>query len=106
MATLLERAQLAADADFRLKVSVCLVKIALQISGEAPGTMTQSQLEKRSQLAARIIAAPESIAAYAALTLTAPGTIESDTYTDGDLEYLVTSIFDDLAGVTSSDLSE
>lgn len=99
--------------DFRRKVQIAMVRIAKQIAGEPQASLTGKQWLKRADLAANILGTQfvdgqEKTGSEVWLDSFANGVAESVAITlisnDGDIEFTVSAIFDDLAGVTGLDI--
>jgi len=101
--------------DFRKRVRLAMHKVATQIQGEAKSSLTLQQWQKRGQLATVIlgifqvsssstVAASEAWLDAFALSVTQNATITSASL-DSDIEFQVTAIWDDVAGVTGQDLT-
>ena len=103
MATLTELLTLAGDATFRGKIRMAALNAGLAVMGETSsgkGLVDQ----KRGAFAAAVLAdgcsAKLDAVAYAAA---AYGTLTGSS-TDGDIQFVVNSIFSDLATVNGADL--
>jgi hypothetical protein len=103
--TLLGRESLARDENFRKKVLLALVKACLNVAAEATNTDFHRQ---RREYAVRALRDPRpaandfalAVAATSGITAERLGGLEAAaiwTGTDGDLEFLVASVFDALA---------
>jgi len=99
--------------DFRRKVQIAVVRIAKQVAGEPQGNFTGKQWIKRAALAANILGVQfingqEKIGPEVWLdpfaNAVADNIVIIPTSTDDDIEFTITSVFDDLAGVTGMDL--
>jgi hypothetical protein len=99
-----------ADADFCNKVTVALLAYALSAGGEIVVAGHESRHAKRQALADRITSNPRGeatrfawgIGSFAAIR----GTIEAtgvESILDSDIEWAITQIFDDYAGVTAAE---
>lgn len=90
---------LANDVTFRQKLRIAVCKTALNVAGETPSN-SFARDEKRNQLAVAILsdgaAAKLEAFAYAAASF---GSLTAVS-TDSDIEFVVSSIFNDLAGVS------
>ena len=101
------------DTDFRNRVQIALVRIARQIAGESQGTLTGKQQIKRAALATNILGVQivngqELIGSEVWLlpfaNAVAENPVITSSSTDSDIEFTITTVFDDLAGVTGIDL--
>ena len=101
--------------DFRKRVRLAVHKAATLIQGEAQATLTLEQWQKRGRLATTVlgvvtdesgntIAASEVWLDSFALSVTTNATIVS-TSTDADIEFQVSAVWDDIAGVSGKDLT-
>lgn len=86
------------DVDFRKRLRVAMAKVALAVVGEAPST-NGARDEKRHRLGVAVLNSPDPHLDRFAYAVVAPGTL-SLASTDGDIEFMVTSVFSDLAGIT------
>lgn len=105
MATFLEIWTIADNLEFQSRVRAAAVKVATAVSGEAIGTFTEAQSIKRQTLANSVLKGGEnwfnwSIAVANNPTVQANGTAAPD----NDIEFTVTSLWDDMAGVSTIDL--
>ena len=92
------------DSIFRGKITACIAKVASTIAGEAKGVNTEIQWRKRGELAADVLRNPSGwLDQFAIATPATNATIDTSS-TDGDIEFQVTAIWDDMAGVTGEDL--
>lgn len=102
--------------DFRRRVQQAMVKSASLIAGEAQQSLTLQQWQKRAVLATNILGThvgsdPSQAKAgsevwldtFANAVANNPTITESST--DGDIEFTVNSVWDDIAGVTGQDLT-
>ena len=96
--------------DFRKRVRLAMHKVATMIQGEAQSSLTLQQWQKRGQLATTILGILQNTASTTvaasevwidafALSVTQNATITSASL-DSDIEFQVTAIWDDVAGVT------
>lgn len=104
--------------DFREQVQIAVARVAKQVQGEAVGTFTSDQWDKRASLAQNIMSvhilddAAGNQTAHPGVDLWldvfANGVAEvataTTTSTDADIEFLVTQMWDDAAGVSGNDL--
>jgi hypothetical protein len=93
---------LANTATHRQKVQIAMCKVATMVVGEAP-TASNRRDEKRHALGVAILAdggvSKLDAFAYACGGI---GTL-SGTSTDNDIEFVVTSVYSDIAGVTGGE---
>lgn len=103
--TFLKTSELVDSKHLRSRVAATITKVATDVMGEAKGSMTDAQMDKRSALAWNTLLDPVRgtdrfmWAVCVNPTIAAAG-IDA---TDGDLEYVVISVWDDIAGVTTAD---
>lgn len=99
--------------DFRHRVQIALVRIARQVAGESQGPLTGKQWIKRGHLAATILGTQiidgmifsgSEVWLDAFANAVAENVVIVASSTDGDIEFTVSSVFDDLAGITGNDL--
>lgn len=94
------------DSDYRRKIQVAIVRSALDVVGEArPGVSTGAQAYYNQRHALGVAILNDS-AAYVdrfawAVAVNPVITAESP---DGDIEYTVHSVFDDIAGVNADEI--
>ena len=94
---------LSQDATFKGRIQIAMTQAAISIGGEALGTLKYGQWVKRADLAHDVLTDPDLWVqqfTYAVCQNT-DITILS---TDSDLEFMVNSVWDDMAGVTGNDL--
>lgn len=112
MATFLEVNQWASEPQFQSRVRSAMVKSAIAIVGEPMGSMTLKQTTKRQIMASAILNGAAawfgwSLAVMSNAAVQAAG-VTGDPPTsaapDGDIEFTVNSIWDDMSGVTTEDL--
>lgn len=95
---------LGEDATFQHRVQVALLVAAKDVQGEAQGTYTVSQHAKRQQLARSVLFDPvQYVVRFARLVATNPVITASSV--DGDLQFTLNTLWDDMAGVDASDLA-
>jgi hypothetical protein len=116
---LADQAVLAVNPEWIPKVKMAMVKIALQIKGETQQRGFVSYYTKRSYLADVILGAPisnsispqaynpnamtlETAVARFSWAVASSVAINWDS-TDGDLEFTVTAVWDDIAGVDADE---
>lgn len=102
--TLAQAVTLANDQTFIDRVTAAAVAAALQIQGEAPGN-TPTRAAKRSDLATAVLADPAGQSSRFARAVAANSTIQSSgtEAPDGDIEFVIAAVWDDLAGVRYED---
>lgn len=97
-----DQAALAVDETFRLRVRVAVVTAAKDVMGEAKGSLTDTVFAKRQSFAYTVIS---NSAGY--LDRFVWGVVSNAAITgassDGDIQFTVNSLWDDLAGVTATD---
>lgn len=102
----LEQAALAVDPEFRTRIQVTMLKVALDIVGEArPGEVNgfYAYYNRRHELGVGILNNPTAYVdrfAWAAVT----NTVINANSPDMDLEFVVVTIFDDMAGVNNDEI--
>ena len=100
--------------DFRKRVRQAMHKVATLIQGEVQSTKTLQQWQKRGRLATTVLgvltdesgatkAASEVWLDAFALSVTTNATVVFDN--DANIEFQVTAIWDDIAGVSGQDLT-
>lgn len=103
--TYLDRAHYAANHDFSDRLKISIVKVALAVQGEVFAT-PQSVFDKRAKLAALALTLDTAtfdrfrwtVLASAAVTV-----VEDSAAGDTALDTAVTNVWNDLAGVLSTD---
>jgi len=90
------------DDTFRRRVTVAVVKAAVQIIGEAIGTMSTTRLGKRHDYAMRVISDPSNFNSNVPFVLAAAGL--DTTATDAVLVSTLVSNWDKLSGVKSTEV--
>lgn len=100
--TYLDQAELAADANFQLRVRVAVVTAAKDVMGEAKDSTTDAVFGKRQQFAYQVI---NNSAGY--LERFVWGVVANVAITtlssDSDIQFTVNSLWSDMSGVTSTD---
>ena len=98
-----DQAALAVNSAFRDKVRVAAVIAALQVQGEDASTYSEQQYQKRQKLAGRVLAnGGTGTLEQFAWAVAANAAIDSSS-SDGDIQFTVNSVWDDLAGVDAGD---
>lgn len=93
----------ASDEDFQKRVNIAVVKAAANVAGEAQGGMGDDKFRKRAALAYQTLNTPPSQYVFRwALAVVREGLINLAS-TDGDIEFTVNSLWDDFAGVLSTE---
>jgi hypothetical protein len=109
--------ELGYNQNFKENIQVAILKAATQVSGEDPSGMSDEKRDKRHNLATAVIGSPGGYSIIFANICAAQSglysviTVEEDdslTYTgggtlDGDIEFTVDSVWDDVAGVSYVD---
>lgn len=99
----LEQSVLARNPTFRERVRVAVVTAAQQIGGEAQADMPEAAYLKRQRLAADVNASGgEAMAQVFAWAVAANPAITMESV-DSDLQFVVNSVWGDVAGVTALD---
>jgi hypothetical protein len=91
---------LSQDLDFRKKLRIAMAKVALAVVGENPST-NGTYDEKRHAYGVAVLNNVDAYLDRFAYAAVSQGTL-SGLSTDGDIEFMVTSVFSDLAGVTKA----
>lgn len=100
--TYADQAALAVNAAFRDRVKVATVIAAVAIQGEAVGAFSEQQYQKRQRLSSRVLTNPAGPLESFVWAVTANAAITSGS-TDGDIQFTVNSVWDDVAGVDAGD---
>ena len=93
---------LANNSTFKEKVIVAMVKVAVQIVGEAVTVGDEIKHEKRHRLGVKILNDPSLMLMPFAYAIVSGGILVTGS-SDADIEFTVTSVFDDIAGVLITD---
>lgn len=90
---------------FRLRVTAAVVTAAGQINGESVTSGYEDYYVKRSTLAQRVFVNPDGVSPTFVWLCAANPTIASTglAASDGDIQYVVNSSWDDVAGVMTTD---
>lgn len=101
----LETSDLANAVSFRLRLTSCIVKVAGTILAEDQNSMGKPQGDKRVELASAVMRAPETQVSAFIWPVLSNSTIAGAGLdaADGDIEYQVTQVWDQVAGVTRYD---
>jgi hypothetical protein len=97
---LLDQATLAQDVTFVARVQMAIVQASLQIVGEDPGTDADLSYRRQS-LGINVLQRPSEMAPRFAWAVAANPAITTDA-TDNDIAFTVTTVWNDIAGVTST----
>lgn len=97
-----DQATLAADTSFQLKVRVAVVTAAKDVMGEDKGSMSDTVFGKRQQFAFQVINSSLGYLDRFVWAVVANPVI-TNASSDSDIQFTVNSLWDDLAGVTSTD---
>lgn len=103
------------NAVFKNQIEVAILKVASLIQGETIGSLTGKQWDKRANLAASVILGGGPVIATDGTVIVSwvdqfgkvvPSTNSTITLasSDNDIEFQVTAVWDDVAGVTGRDL--
>src|SRR5262245_6073266 len=98
-----EQAALAKDPAFRDRVSVAIAKVAIQVQGEPQAGMTEAEWAKRASLAGQVLQQPAAWLDQFSMAVVTNSTI-TGTSPDNDIEFTVTSVWSDVAGVSGRDI--
>lgn len=98
---------LAQDVGFRQRVRMAAVTAAIQIAGEAKGSMSDAHYAKRQSLAQRVLLTAGGGDRSEVLEMFAWACAQnvalSTSSSDSDLQFTVDSVWDDCAGVSALD---
>lgn len=97
---LIDQANLAQDATFVARVQMAIVQAALQIVGEDPGDDAGLSYRRQS-LGVSVLQRPSDLADRFAWAVAANPVITASS-TDNDIQYTITTVWNDIAGVTST----
>lgn len=102
----IEVADLAEAASFRTRIKIAIVKAAVQVLAEAASATPEKTL-KRHDLAIAVLSDPAGLAARFVWPIVANAAIAGAGLAspDGDLDFVVATVWDALAGVTIDDQS-
>jgi len=100
-----DQALLAEDTTYRNKVRQAVIYAAMDIQGEAQGATSDEVFGKRQSLASRVIQSGggEHVEAFAWLVSVFNGGIIQANSIDSDFQFAVNSLFNDVAGIRSTD---
>lgn len=101
----IEVADLAEAASFRTRVKVAIVTAAVNVLAEDTSSMTETKASKRNALATAVLTDPQSFADRFAWPVVANPSIAANGLAspDGDLAFVVSSVWNAMAGVNSTD---
>ena len=102
MGTFLEQAQLLTNEDFLKRVKIAVIKIATQVAGEVIDPNKTMLGEKRHKLAHQILIGDMTLN-FAKAIVSANTDINAES-TDADLEFMGSSVFNDIAGVKITEI--
>lgn len=116
MATFLEVSTWSQAPIIQSRVRGAMVKVALMISGEAIGAMTPEWTKKRQLMASSVLSNAVNVFNWTIAVMN-NGTIQNAGVTgapdainslapDGDIEFVLTEIWDDMSGVTTADKTQ
>lgn len=100
----LDQATLAGDGDFRSRVRVAVATAAVQVMGESQGSFSDTEYGKRQGLAFEVLRAAASstyLEMFVWATIQNAAIISGSS--DGDIQFTVNSVWDDLSGVRITD---
>lgn len=90
---------------YEKQVMIAMAKVATQVQGEAQGSLTLQQWQKRATLAVNVVTDLETWLSRFKLAVVASNASITSSSTDADVEFQVNAIWDDMAGVTGQDLT-
>lgn len=95
---------LAENIEFRNKVDSIMRKVAADVKGEAPtALLSQQMVDKRAAFADKILwDSNRSVEYMMSKAIVSMGTL-TESSNDSDIEYMITQLYNDLAGVNDSD---
>lgn len=102
MGTFLEQAELVENLDFLKRVKIAIKKSATSILGEAVDSQHIVKHEKRHKLAFSVLNSTDLTKMFAEAIVATNTDINLNSL-DGDLEFMVATVFDDIAGVKAGD---
>jgi len=97
-----EQAALAADLSFQNRVRVAMTVAAVDVMGEAKGQMTDSVYNKRQSFAFQVLSNSAGYLERFVWGVVANVAITGSSV-DGDIQFTVNSLWNDLSGVTITD---
>lgn len=106
MATFSEIYAMSIDQNLQYRIRAIMIKSALSISGEPIAAMTAIQTLKRQQMAHQILNGGGNMNAWSLAVCNNPTVAAAGlNVVDGDLEFTVNSVWDDMSGVTTEDIT-
>lgn len=94
--------ELSKSDTFNIRVEMLMLDVATQVCGEDTSTYSHAAVIKRHNLVQKIYAEPVKYRQLFVKVLSSQSTL-TESSTDSDIEWLITSIFNDLAGVKFDD---
>lgn len=88
--------------EFIARIKIAMYKAAIQIVGEAGTEYTPEGKTKRHNLAMQVLFG-QHVTNFATAIVSSNGAINTES-TDNDLEFMVVSVFNSMASLTSEDL--
>jgi hypothetical protein len=110
MPNLMPQYELTKNHDLRQRIRMASVQAAFLVLGEDQGTLPAAAYTKRQNLAVKVIATAglgtpdDDVARMFVWAVCQNSAITSPEATDGDIEFTVSSVWSDCAGVTGADL--
>lgn len=103
---LIDITTLANSPTFRNRVKGAMVTTAISVVGEALTPGKETLLDKRHSLGVEILNSTDGKVNSFALSVAANPTVlaAGEAATDGDIEFTVVSVYNDIAGVKNSEL--
>jgi hypothetical protein len=98
----LDQHAVAENADFRKKIAIAVATAAKTIAGEAVGTSSPTEYQKRQALARRVMASMESAVPIFARLVATNSTIGGTT-SDAALQTEVNNLWNKVAGIDVND---
>jgi hypothetical protein len=108
MPTFIEQVNNTQDGDLRRRIRMATVIAAVNVQGEAPAAHSPAFLQKRADLAKRVLdsagagTATDQVAAAFVWAVCANVAINAQSL-DSDIQFAVNAVWSDVAGVTGSD---
>lgn len=102
MGTFLEQATLLENEDFLKRIKIAVNKVATQVVGEIVDPQKEILASKRNKLGVQILNG-EMTQPFAKAIVSANTDININS-TDSDLEFMASSVFNDIAGVMQNEL--
>jgi hypothetical protein len=93
----LESYELSVNPEFRKRIQIAIAKIALDVVGEASSGIVVKD-KRRKDLGIGILNNPSAYVERFSIAVVTNPVINSNS-SDGDIEFTVSSVFDDIAGV-------